>query len=256
MSDVAYPIGTDRIIWETITESGGTVITPTSAIAKIVLDGDDIATLTVRATAGLIQATIHAGEITVEDTYTVEWDIVYTNHLNVVTTATIITNITATLLDSTYLLSLVPRMRVWINDDPVDVNRKIKSDDQLKKYLVEAVRHYSTGYTITTTGGITDIDPEPEAESDTEQLIILYGSYLYLGMGIEAIAREQTAMYSVDYDSAYRQIKDRMTMLWDRIVLIDDNAVMPIMSQTDIERWGNVTELYADAIETWNTDTD
>jgi hypothetical protein len=255
MSDVAYTIGTDRIIWETITEGGGAVITPTSAIAKIVLDGEDIATLTVRSTAGLIQATIHAGEIATEDTYTVEWDIVYTDSNDDVVADTIITNITASLLDSTYLLSLVPRMRVWVNDDPVDITRKIKSDDQLKKYLVEAVRNYITGYTITTTGGITDVDPEPDAESDTEQLIILYGSYLYLGTGIEAIAREQTAMYSVDYDSAYRQIKDRMDMIWDRIVQIDDNAVMPILSESDVESWGQVAERYVDALETWDANS-
>jgi hypothetical protein len=254
---VTYIIGENRLVWERVREEDNAIINPSSAVASLINASTNmsVTSLTVTKSAGLVQAIIPSGQITIPGNYYIDWDITYAKIASTAT-KTIITDIIATYRDTTYLMTLVPRMRVWINDDPSDPNRRIKNDSQLKKYLAESVRHYITGYTMVTTLGIEDISAEPVAESDTEQLIILYGSYIYLGMGIEAIAREQTAMFSVDYDSAYRQIKDRMTLIWDRIVQLDDNAVMPILSESDVEMWGKIGERYVDALETWNTDND
>jgi hypothetical protein len=252
---VTYIIGESRLVWERVREDDNTVITPTTAVAKVVnrATNTDIVTLTVTKSPGLVQAIIPTGKITIPGEYFIDWDISYSS-LATTAVKTIITDIIATYRDTTYLMTLVPRMRVWINDDPNDPNRRIKSDTQLKRYLCEAVRNYLDDYSIVTTLGVEDIDTKPTAESDDEQLIVLYGSYFYLGTGIEAIAREQTAMFSVDYDSAYAQVRHRMDMIWDRIVQIDDNAVIPILSETDIESWGKVLDRYEDALETWDID--
>jgi hypothetical protein len=254
---VLYIIGEARYISEKVFEEDNTIITPTSATASL-LDEDNVslATLTVTKSAGLVETIIPASKINTVGNYKVEWDVTYSK-LTTDAVKTIITDIIAQYPDSSYLIKLVTQMRVLINDNPKDPNKRIASDLQLKQYLVSAIRLYFRGtLAITTTNGVEDVSTVVTPESDTENLIVLRGAYLYLSLGIEAIAREQTNMFSVSYDSAYALLMGKIDTLMDRIVDLDPNARLAVTDETDIENWGKAWDRMLDALETWNVDSD
>lgn len=237
---ILYIVGEARYITETIYEDDNILIIPTSATASL-LDstGASIATLAVSKSAGLIETVIPAGKILIPGNFTIEWDITYTK-LAVTSVKTIITDIIAKYPDSSHLYTMANKMRVLINDHPRDPNKRIASDGQLKEFLSAAVRYYgaSLGYTIITTLGVEEVDPIPVAESDAEKIIILYASYMYLTLAIEAIAREQTTLFSIAYDSAYAQILNRADFIYGEIKKLDPSATLSVLGETDIAAWG------------------
>lgn len=249
---IIYYVGEKRLVWENAIDDDNTILTPTTASASVYdISGTEIATLTVTKSAGLMEATITETAITSIGRYRIEWTFTYTRD-SLTAIKKVITDVIATKRDNTTLMGYVPRMRVWINDNPSDPSKRIANDLQLKTFLVEAVRLYMDDYTITTTAGVEDITTAPTAESDDENLIILWGSYMYLTLGSEAIAREQTTLFTISYDQAYRVLQDKINLIYNKIKELDPNARIAITGESDIEAWGQAMQRTWDAIATWD----
>jgi hypothetical protein len=207
---------------------------------------------TVRITSGLVEVTLPYTYMTAPANFQIEWDIAYTDGSDT-PTITIYTNIIAKVKDGTYLMSLVPRMRMWVDDDPEDETKRIKSDAKYKPYMENAVRHYMSSYSLAADAeGNMDIDTQPAAESDDEKLIVLWASWLYYIFGYTAIAAERTRMFSISYSEAYAQMRDRVESIMDGIVELDATQAMYFASETSIEFWGQINTRTTEAIATWN----
>jgi hypothetical protein len=48
-------------------------------------------------------------------------------------------------------------------------------------------------------------------------------------------------------------LQNRIDTLMDEIKKIDPQAEMPVLSETDIESWGQVSDRLDEALETWDT---
>jgi hypothetical protein len=142
---------------------------------------------------------------------------------------------------------------MWVDDDPEDATKRIKSDIKYKPYLENAVRHYVTDYTLAKDAdGNWDVTTEPTAGGDDENLIILWAAWLYYKFGYTAIAVERTRMFSISYAEAYSQLKDRLNAIEDEIVTLDADQAMYFASETSIEFWGKINTRTTDAISTWD----
>lgn len=252
-----YFLGENHIYWEPVREGDNTPITPTSAAAKLVNrdTGIDVAVLTVSFQPGRVITTIASSNISTEGNYQIEWDITYTDQHSLTGVKTLFTDVVAKFRDSTYLMKLVKRLRVLVDDDPEDTNYRAKSDVDWKKIMIEGVRYFMPDtYTLTENAtGQDDVTPTPTAGSDEEKLIPLWGAYLYYTLHASAIAAERTQMFTVSYDQAYAQLKDKRDWLEETIESLDENAAMQFISETDIEAWGKVTGRMTDLVAEWYT---
>ena len=255
MGVAEYYLGETHIFWETVREDDNTPITPSSAAAKLYnrSTGAEIATLTVSFEVGRVRTSGTSLQITTEGNFQIEWDITYTDQHSLVGIKTIYTDIVAKVRDSTYLMKLVKRLRVLVDDDPPDYSYREKSDTDWKKIMIEGVRYFmSSTYTLTeNASGQDDVTPEPTAGSDDEKLIPLWGAYLYYTLHASAIAAERTQMFTVSYDQAYSQLQGRRQWLEDTIESLDEEAAMQFIAETDIEAWGKVTERMNDLLSEW-----
>lgn len=252
-SVVKYFIGETRLLWERVRNDERVAITPTAC--TLAIWNRDTNTLLLnpavtRLSAGKVEYVLANSVITSPGNYIAEWDITYTDGGETVV-MTITTDIVAEYKDGTYLMSLVARMRLMVDDDPEDMNRRIKTDGQLKKYLVEAVRLKMSDYSVTTSGLQDEITPEPTAESTDEKLLILWASWIYYTFGTSAIAAERSRMFSITYAQAYQQLRDRREALQDDIIELDPTQAMVFDSETSIEFYGQVDDRTSDAIATW-----
>lgn len=208
---------------------------------------------TVRISSGLVEVTLPFTYMTAPGEFKIEWDIAYTDGLDT-PTITIYTNIIAKERDATYLMKLVPQIRMWVDDDPEDESKRVKSDIKYKPYMENAVRHHMSSYSlIADADGNLDIDTEPAAESDDEKLIVLWAAWLYYRYGYTAIANERTRMFSISYSEAYTQMRDRVDAIMDAIVEIDDTQAMYFDSETSIEFYGQINTRTAEAVATWDS---
>ncbi len=249
---VKYTIGTAYLFWETLRDDDDAPITATSCSASVVdkSTGLDVQTLTVTISSGRLQATMSAGKITTPGEYYIEWDAIYTNGGR-----RVITDIVAVLPDSTYLASLIPRVRTWLGDVPQNLNKRITQDEQIKMAIEESVRTWlgEDGYTLErSVEGTWEITPEPTANSDDEKRIVLWTAYFILTFWTERIKSESTPMFRVDYDSSAMVIQNRIDVLWEEIKKIDPQAEMPVLSETDIESWGQLSDRLDEALNTWD----
>jgi len=255
MSVAEYYLGETHVYWEPVRDQDNTPITPTSAAASLYnrATGASIATLTVTYEPGRVITTVTSTQIVLEGNYQIEWDVTYTDQHGVVGVKTIYTDIVAKVRDTTYLMQLVKRLRVLVDDDPADYSYREKSDDDWKKIMIEGVRYFmSSTYTLTTNASGQDIlSPEPTAGSDEEKLIPLWGAYLYYTLHASAIAAERTQMFTVSYDQAYSQLQARRQWLEETIEALDEDAAMQFVSETDIETWGKVTDRMTDLVAEW-----
>jgi hypothetical protein len=252
---VKYYIGSSHLLWERVRDDDRKPIIPASAAVTLV-DRDNDTTLvqstTVGVQSGLVEYILAAGVITAPGNYYLEWDVTYDYEGDTIV-KTLVTDIIAELRDSTTLMALVSRLRLLGDDDPLDASKRMKTDDQWKKYLVEAVRLFMSAYSITQSGGLDEISPVPTAESTDEKLVILWGAYIYYRFGAEAIASERTRLFSISYDAAYAQIRDRLEVIEEQIEALDDSAATYFISETDIEAYGQVTDRLTESLATWST---
>ena len=187
--------------------------------------------------------------------FEIEWDIAYTDGSDT-PTITLYTTITAKVLDATYLIGLVPKMRVWVDDDPENESKRIKTDIKYKPYLETAIRFKMSSYSLEEdAAGNWDIPTasQPAAESTDEKLITLWGAWYSYKLGHVAIASERTRMFSIAYSEAYTQMRDRVDSIIDAIMELDPTQAMYFDSETSIENWGQVGERTSEALATWNT---
>lgn len=252
-----YIVGAKQKFWEeVINPRTKAPITANSVVARLHNRdaGTSVAIVeTVRISSGLVEVTLPYTYMTDPGNFQIEWDISYTDGSDT-PTITIYTTIIAKDLDSTYLMKLVPQMRMWVDDDPEDESKRMKSDIKYKPYMENAVRHKMDDYSLVADAeGNLDVDSEPAAESDDEKLIVLWASWLSYRFGYTAIAAERTRMFSISYDEAYTQMRDRIEAIMDAIVELDPTQAMHFDSETDIEFWGQINQRTADAIATWNT---
>jgi hypothetical protein len=256
MSIIRYIVGDTRIIEETVLD-GTQPITPDSASAKLYdrATGVELDALTVSLEAGLVSSSIPAGKITDQGNYYVVWNVAYTDIRDVSAIKQIQTDIIASLSDSTYLMTLVKRLRILVDDNPEDPEYRVKSDVGWKDVMVEAIRYYmSTNYSIVlNSDSQEDISPTPVSGSDDENLIVLWAAYYHLVFHVEAIAAEKTRMLEVTYSDAYAQVDKKIRVIEGRIAELDDTHAMPIDSETDFERYGNTAILYQNELNKWNT---
>jgi hypothetical protein len=251
-----YYIGAKQKFWEEVRNPRTRVpITANTVIGRLWNRDDNTSVAiaeTIRISSGLVEVTLPYTYMTAPANFQIEWDIAYTDGLDT-PTITIYTDIIAQEKDSTYLIGLVPRMRTWVDDDPEDKTKRIKSDIKYKPYMEDAVRYNMSGYSLTDDAdGNKEIDSEPAAESDDEKLLVLWAAWRYYRFGYTAIARERTRMFSIGYDEAYTQMRERIEAIEDEIVKLDDTQAMYFASETSIEYWGQINTRTNEAIATWN----
>jgi hypothetical protein len=130
----------------------------------------------------------------------------------------------------------------------------MKNDLQLKRYLEEAVRHKMGSYSLEADAdGNMDVDTEPTAESDDENLIILWGAWLFYKFAYKAIASERTRMFAISYADAYQQAQDIIAAIEEAIVALDSTQAMFFDSETAIEFYGKILTRTDAALATWDT---
>lgn len=256
MSVAEYILGEKHVYTETVLDDDADVISPTSATAKLINrdTGVEIATLSVVTDSGLVQTTVIETQITAEGNYQIEWDISYTDD-SVPALKTIYTDILAIVKDTTYLMKLVTRLRVWVDDTPDNKALRLKTDMEWKQWMIEAVRAFmSDDFTVeANANGQDDLNPQPTAGSDNEQLIILWSAYFHFQLGVTAIASERTQLFQVTYADAYGAVRDKIDFIKEQIESLDSDAAMQFLSESDIESYGQLIERRSDAIETWDT---
>ena len=253
-----YFVGAKQKFWEEVRDPRTEApIMANSAVAKH-LNRDANTTVavteTIRISSGLVEVTLADTYMTAPGKYQIEWDITWTDGTDI-QVMTIYTDIVSRYRDATYLMSLVSRMRSpWVDDDPDDKSKRIKSDEKYKPYLEEAVRQKMSGYSLVTDAdGNKDVTPEPAAESDDEQLIVLWASWLFYRFGYTAIASERTRMFSISYSEAYSLMGDRIEAIEESISELDATQAMYFASETAIEYWGQVIPRTIEAVGTWGT---
>ena len=251
-----YYVGATQKFWEAVRDPRTKApIMATSAVATLVNRDADTSvpvTETVRRSSGLVEVTLANTYMAAPGEFQIEWDITWTDGTDT-QVMTIYTDIVAKYRDATYLMSLVPRIRVLVDDDPEDMNRRIKSDIKYKPYFEAAVRQKMSGYSLAADAeGNLDVTPQPAAESDDEQLIILWAAWLFYKLGYTAIAAERTRMFSISYGDAYAQMQDRVAAIKDAITDLDATQAMYFASETAIEFWGKVATRTSEAIATWD----
>lgn len=247
---VIYIIGEQRLVTEIVVEDDNSVITPTAVTAMLLSDTNEVIhpSLVVQYSPGFVGAQIPGGLIQTPGNFRIVWDVHYNKGI-VSYVKRLITEVVSRFPDPSYLMRLVPHMRVWVNDDPRDPNMRLASDFQLKQYLVAGIKAFlSDRVTLSNQNGYDDIVLEGPVSSDLELLIVLYGAFLYLSLATEAIAREQTTMFSISYDSAYAQIQNRIDLIWGRIQELDDSNALRILSETDLEVWKVILQRTSDAL--------
>jgi hypothetical protein len=256
MSVVRYIVGDTRILSEDVLD-GVQPITPESASAKLYdrSSGVELDTLTVKKEPGRVTSSIPVGKITDQGDYFVKWSISYTDIRGIAAIKQIQTDIIATLSDSTYLMTLVKRLRILVDDNPDNAEYRIKSDVAWKDLMVEAVRNYmATNYSIVLNDDSQEeVSPTPTSGSDDETLIVLWSAYYYYIFHAEAIAAEKTRMLEVTFDNAHALIDTRIRVIETRIAELDDTRAMPIDGETDFERYGNTAILYQNELNKWST---
>jgi len=251
-----YFVGAEQKFWEAVRDPRTKAPIMASSAVGTLVNRDAGTTVpvaeTIRISSGLVQVTLADTYMTAPGEFQIEWDITWTDGTDV-KVMTIYTDIVAKFRDSTYLMSLVPRIRVFVDDDPDDKNRRIKSDIKYKPYFEEAVRQKMSSYSLAADAeGNFDVTTEPAAESDDEKLIILWAAWLFYKLGYTAIAAERTRMFSISYSDAYAQMQDRVEAIKDAITDLDATQAMYFASETAIENWGQVTTRTSDAIATWD----
>jgi hypothetical protein len=229
-STFTYIIGAKQKFWEEVRNPRTQVpITANTVIARLWNRDDDTSVAiaeTIRISSGLVEVTLPATYMTAPGNFQIEWDIAYTDGSDT-PTMTIYTTVTARVLDATYLIGLAPQMRMWVDDDPENETKRVKSDIKYKPYLENAVRHKMSSYSLVLDAdGNYDINTEPAAESDDEKLIVLWASWLFYRYGYTAIASERTRMFSISYSEAYTQMRDRIESIMDAIVELDPTQAM------------------------------
>jgi hypothetical protein len=253
-----YFVGATQKFWEEVRNPRTRApITATSVTARLLNRDANTSvpiTETIRISSGLVEVTLANTYMTAPGQYQIEWTITYTDGLD--TPIIIInTDIISKYRDATYLMSLVPRMRVWIDDDPEDESKRIKSDIKLKPYIEMAVRHKMDDYSLAADAdGNMEIDTEPAAESDDEKLIVLWAGWFFYRYGYTAIAGERTRMFSISYSEAYAQMRDRLEAIMDSIVELDATQAMYFASETSMEFYGQISRRTNEAITTWNAE--
>ena len=252
-----YFVGASQKFWEAVRHPRTKAPILASSAAATLLNRDANTSVavaeTIRISAGLVEVTLANTYMTAPGNFQIEWDITWSDGTDI-QVMTIYTDITAKYRDATYLMSLVPRVRIWVDDDPEDETRRIKSDLKYKPFLEEAVRQKMSSYSLTTDAdGNKEIDTEPAAESDDENLIVLWAAWLYYKLSYVAIASERTRMFSITYDEAYQQMRDRVDAIEEAILEIDETQAMYFDSETSIEYWGQVPTRTAESLATWNT---
>ncbi len=252
-----YLVGAKQKFWERVRNPLTQVpITATSAVGTLLnRDANTSVAIaeTIRITSGLVEVTLADTYMTAPGNYQIEWEITYTDGLDT-PVMFIYTDIISDFRDATYLMTLVPRMRMWVDDDPEDTSKRIKSDEKYKPYLDGAVRYkMSSTYSLTTDAdGNSEITPEPAAESDDEKLLVLWASWLVYRYGYTAISSERTRMFSISYAEAYAQMRDRIESIEESITELDATQGMFFTSETSIEFWGQVLPRTAESLATWN----
>lgn len=257
ISTFEYFIGAKQKFWEEVRNPRTQApITPTSATARLWnrdAGTSVVITETVRLSSGLVEVTPANTYMTDPGNFEIEWDITYTDGSDT-PIMTILTTIIARERDSTYLIGLAPRVRVWVDDNPENESKRIKTDLGYKPYLEMAVRFKMSSYSLAADAdGNMDIDTEPAAESDDEKLIVLWASWFSYRFGNTAIAAERTRMFSISYAEAYSQMRDRLETIMENIIELDDTQAMFFDSESSIEFWGQINERTQEAINTWNT---
>jgi hypothetical protein len=255
-STFTYIIGAKQKFWEEV-RNPRTREPITANTVNALLHNRDAGTYvsiaeTIRIAEGLVEVTLPYTYMTAPGIFEIEWDIAYTDGSDT-PTITIYTTIIAKVLDATYLMKLTPLIRMWVDDDPEDKTKRIKTDRQHKPFFENAVRHHMDDYSLVADAdGNMDIDTEPAAESDEEKLIVLWAAWLYYKFGYTAIAAERTRMFSISYAEAYTQMRDRVDAIMDAIVELDDTQAMYFDSETSIEFYGQINTRTTEAISTWN----
>lgn len=256
VSVFTYLVGATQPFWERVRNPiTKQPITADSAVGTLV--NKDAATSVaiaedIRISSGLVRVTLADTYMTAPGNFQIEWEVTYTDGLDT-PVMFIYTDIISKFRDATYLNTLVPRMRMWVDDDPEDTSKRIKSDEKYKPYLDEAVRYKMSDYEITTDAdGNSEITPEPDAESDDEKLLVLWASWCVYRYGYTAIAAERTRMFSIAYAEAYAQMRDRIESIEESITELDTTQAMFFASETSIEYWGQVLPRTSEALATWN----
>lgn len=253
---IEYVIGATQKFWVAIRDENRQPVTASACSIRIIdieTGAFILPTETVRRSLGLLEVTLANTYMTVPGRYTLEWDYTYSDGTDTII-PTAYTNIVAKFADATYLMTLVPRLRLYGDDDPADETKRIKTDRQWKAYIVEGVRQkMSASYSITQVSGQDEISPEPTAGSDDEKLAVLWGAWFYYRFGYEAIASERTRMFSISYAEAYQQMQNRIEAIEEDIISLDPNQAMYFTSETSIEFYGKINERTGEAIATWNT---
>jgi hypothetical protein len=255
-STFTYYIGETKKFWEEVRNPRTRAPLTADSVAGRLWNRDDNTSVavaeTIRISSGLVEATLANTYMTAPGKFEIEWDITYTDGSDT-PVMTIYTTIIAKDLDSTYLIGLVPQLRMWADDDPEDASKRNKSDIKYKPYLENAVRLYVTDYTLAKdVDGNWDVTVEPTAGGDDENLIILWAAWLYYKFGYTAIASERTRMFSISYSEAYLQVRDRVDAIEEEIIKIDETQAMYFASETSIEFWGKINTRTTDAIATWD----
>jgi hypothetical protein len=258
-STFTYIVGAKQKFWEEVRNPRTKApITANSVIALLWNRDTDthvVIVEPVRISLGLVEVTLPYTYMTAPGNFEIEWDITYTDGSDT-PTMTIYTTVTAKVLDATYLIGLVSKMRVWVDDDPENESKRIKTDIKYKPYLETAVRFKMSSYSLEEDAdGNWDIPTasQPAAESTDEKLITLWGAWYFYKLGYTAIASERTRMFSITYSEAYAQMRDRIDSIIDAITELDPTQAMYFASETSIEYWGQVGERTTEAIATWNT---
>lgn len=248
---VTHYIGEDKLYWVQTLDDLGNPITAVDVVAQLYnSDGIKLYDIDVTKAKGKVTGIVAGSAITEPGRYYITWKVSWSPTQGKTATKILITEIVASKRDSTSLISLVPRLRVWVNDNPDDVNNAMHSDAYWKRFIVEAIRMHMRNYSIVIDkNGHEDVSPALSGNDET--LAVLWGAYLYWTLSAEAIAREQTAMYSISYDSAYSTIKNRIEMLQDAIMELDPSSAMVFEGETDIEAWGNVTKRLSTIMSNW-----
>lgn len=249
---VIHYIGEDKLYWVQLLDDFGSPITANEVVAQLYDSGDTkLFDINVISTPGRATGVVPGSVIVEPGRYYIRWRISWQPAQGQTATKILITEITATKRDSTSLTLLVPRLRVWVNDNPDEIQNAMHSDAYWKRFIVEAIRMYMRDYKIIVDdNGHEDVSPALEGKDET--LAVLWAAYLYWTLSAEAIAREQTAMYSISYDSAYSMIRDRIEILQNAIMELDPASAMVFESETDIEAWGKATRRLSEAISEWD----
>lgn len=252
-----YFIGATQKFWESFRDPRTKApVTPSSASGILLNKDADTSvaiTETIRRSLGLVEVTLADTYMTAPGQFQIEWDVTWSDGTDTIVT-TIYTDIVAKYRDATYLNSLVPRIRFWVDDDPDDEDRRIKSDIKYKPCFENAIRHKMTDYTLAADAdGNMDVTTQPAAESDDENLIVLWAAWLFYRFGYTAIASERTRMFSISYPEAYSQMQDRVAAIEEAILELDATQAMFFASETSIEAWGQIANRTSEALATWDT---